>query len=108
MAEVDAGASQDYPARTSKVVRTPSGLSILVCRTNEQFYAVENRCSHLDQELAGGAIKKCFLFCPVHGARFDLRDGSPSGTLTTKPLRIFPVREENGRVLVSVSCDVVP
>ena len=100
---MDAGAAEDYGDRTSKVLETDGGLSILVCRTNGELYAVENRCSHLDQELDGGAIKKCYIFCPAHGARFDLRDGAPSGTLTIMPIRTFPVREEGGRVVVTVS-----
>lgn len=100
MEEIDAGAAGDYADRSGKALQTGSGFSILVCRSGGEFYAVENRCSHQNQELVGGAIKKCFLFCPVHGARFDLRDGSPSGTLTNKPIRTFPVREEDGRVIV--------
>lgn len=102
MEEIDAGAIGDYADRTGEVLQTGGSLSILVCRTGGKFYAVENRCSHLDQALAGGAIRKCFIFCPVHGARFDLRDGSPSGTLTKKPIRTFPVREEDGRVIVTL------
>lgn len=103
MEELDAGATGDYGDRTSKVLSAEGGLTILVCRTKDEFYAVENRCSHQEQALEGGAIKKCYIFCPVHGARFDLRDGKPSGTLTKKPIRTFPVREQNGRVIVTVS-----
>lgn len=100
--EVDAGAVMDYAFNTGKTLQVGGKLSILVCRTDSGFYAVENRCSHQHQELSGGTIKKCFIFCPVHGARFDLRDGSPSGALTKKPIRTFPVHEAGGRVIVTV------
>ncbi len=100
--EVDAGAAIDYANNTGKTLQIEGKLSILVCRTDGGFYAVENRCSHQLQELAGGTIKKFFIYCPVHGARFDLRDGSPSGALTKKPIRTFPVREEGGRVIVTL------
>lgn len=73
-------------------------LSVLVCRSGSGVFVVENRCSHQLAELAGGKVKGCYLFCPLHGVRFDLRDGSPSGTLTKKPITIYPSSVTDGAV----------
>lgn len=77
------------------------GRSILIARTAIGVFAVENQCSHAQQALEGGKMKAAHIFCPVHGVRFDLRDGCPSGTLTTKPIQTWPVTIEDGQILVS-------
>jgi 3-phenylpropionate/trans-cinnamate dioxygenase ferredoxin subunit len=43
------------------------------------------------------------VFCPLHGQRFDLKDGSPIGALTKKPIRVFPVKIENDDIFVDMS-----
>ena len=67
------------------------GISVLLCNAGGHIYAVENRCSHNGSPLEGGRIRGHSLFCPVHGARFDLRDGSTSGALTKVSIRTFAV-----------------
>ncbi|WP_445177210.1 Rieske (2Fe-2S) protein [Rhizorhapis sp. SPR117] len=93
-----ADAMQDGDSRAYDV----NGQAILLCKSDGAFYAVENRCSHALQALQGGAIRKCYIFCPVHGARFDLRDGSTAGTLTNKPIRTFAVRARGRSVEVLI------
>ena len=77
---------------------TVAGRSLLVCRSGAGVFVVENVCSHQLAELAGGKVKGPFLFCPLHGVRFDLRSGAPSGTLTKKPIRVFPTTVEGDAV----------
>lgn len=79
------------------------GVSVLLCNTKDGFFAVENVCSHQLTELEGGKIRGCFIFCPLHGQRFDLRDGKPIGQLTDKPIKTFPVTVENGEIFVRLA-----
>jgi len=72
--------------------------SVLVCRSSAGVFAVENRCSHQMAALEGGKVKGPNLFCPLHGVRFDLRSGAPSGNLTKKPIIIFPTTVVDGVV----------
>lgn len=72
------------------------GQSILVARAPMGLFAVGAICSHQYTPLEGGKMKACFIFCPLHGVRFDLRDGTPTGTLTDEPLPTFPIKEEDG------------
>ncbi len=78
------------------------GRCVLVCRAGGRVFAVENRCSHNGSSLEGGRIRGHYLFCPVHGARFDLRDGSTAGALTKVPLTSFPVALEEGRIAIGI------
>jgi 3-phenylpropionate/trans-cinnamate dioxygenase ferredoxin subunit len=81
---------------------TLNGRSVLVCRAAGELYAVENRCTHQEAELEGGRIRGCFISCPLHGVRFDLRDGNPIGQLTRVPLPTFEVRLVDGIIEVAV------
>ena len=66
-----------------------AGRSLLVCRSGAGVFVIENQCSHQLAKLEGGKVKGPHIFCPLHGVRFDLRDGKPNGTLTDKPIAVF-------------------
>lgn len=78
------------------------GKRVLVCRAGGTLYAVENRCTHQEAELEGGRIRGCFISCPLHGVKFDLRDGVPMGQLTRVPLPTFEIRVVDGVIEVAV------
>ena len=61
-----------------------------VVRVGDAVYALENMCSHAYSLLEGGKVKGPYIFCPLHGVRFNLRDGTPSGNLTKKPITVYP------------------
>jgi len=67
-------------------------------------YAIEDRCSHDDGPLCEGAWDgdDCTVVCPRHGARFDLVSGRPLSLPAYLPVRTFPVRVEDGMVVVDV------
>ena len=68
------------------------GRQVLIARAPMGLFAVGAICSHQYTPLEGGKMKACFLFCPLHGVRFDLRDGKPAGTLTDQPIPTWPVK----------------
>lgn len=78
------------------------GRSILICRTKTGLYAVDNLCSHQSSELEGGKVKAHFLFCPLHGVRFDMRDGSTKGKLTKDPIATFEARVVDDMIEVKI------
>ncbi len=92
----------DIPENNGKAFQI-GDISVLVCNTREGFFAVENACSHQLQALEGGKIRGCFIFCPLHGQRFSLKDGAPKGQLTDRPLRVFDVRVSEGEICVNPS-----
>lgn len=80
----------DLPVGANKAFKI-NGQSVLLCNTTTGVYAVENRCTHQLAPLEGGRIRGHLLFCPKHGQRFDLRDGTTSGPLTKVALTTFAV-----------------
>lgn len=77
-------------AEESNKAFTVEGRSVLVCRTSAGMFAIENKCSHQLATLEGGKMRGVHLFCPKHGARFDLRTGVPNG-MTKIPIQTYPV-----------------
>ncbi len=70
--------------------------AIAVYNIDGDYYAVEDRCSHDDGELAGGEVHGYELECPRHGARFDVRSGEALCAPAYEPIAKFPIRVENG------------
>jgi 3-phenylpropionate/trans-cinnamate dioxygenase ferredoxin subunit len=93
----------DLPSGRALVVEV-EGVRVALCRLGDGVYAVEDLCTHDDGPLGEGAIlmQEGQIECPRHGARFDIRTGAVCRMPAAVPVRVFPVRVENERVLVKV------
>lgn len=78
------------------------GLDILISLVYGQYYAVEAYCSHARQALATGRLQGYEVSCPLHGAKFDVRNGACTKRPAEVGLRSFPVTLEAGKVWVEV------
>tara|TARA_B100000700_G_scaffold114512_1_gene128768 strand:- start:740 stop:1057 length:318 start_codon:yes stop_codon:yes gene_type:complete len=76
------------------------GQAILICNTENGIFAVEDRCTHADIPLCGGQIVGNFITCPLHGAVFDLSDGSVQSPPAFEDLETYSVKIED--TLISV------
>lgn len=52
-----------------------NGKRLLLCRVNDEVYAVDDMCTHEDISLSLGALCEHRLRCPLHGSEFDVRTG---------------------------------
>lgn len=77
-------------------------VDVLLCRVDGRYYALANHCSHARQNLHTGRLRGHEIVCPLHGARFDIRDGRCLGAPATVPVQTFRVQIEGGKVNVSV------
>ena len=75
----------------------------LVHADDDQFYAVYDECSHAAVPLSEGEVDGCTLECWLHGSRFDLRTGAPTGLPATEPVPVYPVEIRDGEVYVSLT-----
>lgn len=90
----------DLPDNGKKLVMV-EGKAILLCHSDGQYFAVENRCTHDNEALLAGTVRKCTIVCPVHGARFRLKDGRSFGPPAFEPIATFPLRIEGDEIRVS-------
>ncbi|MEZ6063423.1 MAG: non-heme iron oxygenase ferredoxin subunit [Planctomycetaceae bacterium] len=84
----------DGQRRSVEVDETPA----LVIRLGDDYYVVEDVCSHDGQPLTNGDIQNCAIVCPRHGARFDLKTGAALCMPATRPIRTFRTEIRDGAV----------
>ena len=82
---------------------TSISVEIAVAHDGEEYFAVEDICSHAAVALSEGEIEGCTLECWLHGSRFDLRTGEPTGLPATEPVAVFPVEIRDGDIYVSTT-----
>lgn len=76
---------------------------IVLCRVAGQLHAVADNCSHRDAQLSEGRLRGPLLTCPLHGAQFDVRDGSHQGPPAVEGIPCYPVTETPEGAFVSFS-----
>ncbi|HEV3472056.1 MAG TPA: non-heme iron oxygenase ferredoxin subunit [Actinomycetota bacterium] len=71
-------------------------------RVGTEVYAVNDYCTHEETYLTDGEfeIEDMEVECPLHGSRFDVRDGSVRILPATKPVATYPVKIEGDLVSV--------
>ncbi len=78
------------------------GTPVCVAKSQGEIYALLDECSHAEVALSDGEIEGGTVECWLHGSRFDLRTGKPTGPPATEPVPTFPVRIDGDDVLVAV------
>ncbi|WP_372734359.1 non-heme iron oxygenase ferredoxin subunit [Nocardioides sp.] len=64
---------------------------VAVARNQDEVFAIQDLCSHANVALSEGEVQDCTVECWLHGSRFDLRTGKPTGLPATEPVSTFPV-----------------
>lgn len=82
------------------------GVPIAVFRTeDDEFYAVDDTCTHQDASLADGWLDGCEVECPLHASRFDLRTGTVDAPPAKRPIRTHQVTLDDDTVYLTLSSD---
>ena len=77
-------------------------VDVAIVRTEGEVFAIHDECSHASIPLSEGDIDDCHVECWLHGSRFDLRTGKPTGLPATEPVATFPVDVRDGDVYVDI------
>jgi 3-phenylpropionate/trans-cinnamate dioxygenase ferredoxin subunit len=85
------------------VAATVDGVDVAVVRDGDDVYAIYDECSHAAIPLSEGDLEGCEIECWLHGSRFDLRTGKPTGPPATEPVSTYPVKIDGDDVLVDVA-----
>jgi 3-phenylpropionate/trans-cinnamate dioxygenase ferredoxin subunit len=76
---------------------------VAIARHGDEFFAVQDECSHANIALSEGEVDDCTVECWLHGSRFDLRTGKPTGLPATEPVATFPVEVRQDEVYVDTT-----
>ena len=96
---VRACAVDDVPESTALRV-VLDGVPVCVVRSEGEFYAIHDVCSHADVALSDGDVEDGTIECWLHGSRFDLSTGRPTGLPAICPVPVYPVKRDGDDLLV--------
>jgi len=82
----------DHAGRTFAIYRSE----------DDEYYATDGLCTHEKVHLADGLVMGNIIECPKHNGRFDYRTGDAKGAPVCVNLRTYPVRVEDGAVLIDM------
>ena len=78
------------------------GVPVCVALTQGEVFALSDICSHADVNLSDGDVEDGTVECWLHGSRFDLRSGRPTGLPANRPVPTYPVKIDGDDVYVAV------
>jgi 3-phenylpropionate/trans-cinnamate dioxygenase ferredoxin subunit len=79
------------------------GRPIAIVRSKGRVYAIHDVCSHAQVALSEGEIEDGTIECWLHGSRFDMASGRPTGLPATEPVPVYPVKIEDDDVYVAMN-----
>jgi 3-phenylpropionate/trans-cinnamate dioxygenase ferredoxin subunit len=93
---------EDVPKGGTLAVSAEGVEIAIVHGEDDQFYAIYDECSHAEIPLSEGDVDGHTVECWLHGSRFDLRTGKPTGLPATEPVPVYPVEVRDGDVHLSL------
>jgi nitrite reductase (NADH) small subunit len=95
------GRVEDVPLGEGRAF-VAGGVQVAVFRLrNGSLHATQAACPHAGGPLADGQTDPNVLVCPLHLYTYRWADGSSPGGAAG--IRVFPVREEDGALVVEIS-----
>jgi 3-phenylpropionate/trans-cinnamate dioxygenase ferredoxin component len=100
--KIQVGTLEDFPLYTQKSLEFGEDY-VLVLHSLSGFWAIEDRCSHDDNELLGGTVEERdglapSIKCLRHGAKFDLETGKALCLPAVKNIKNYRAWAEQGLV----------
>ncbi len=80
------------------------GVDVAIVRTEDEVYAIQDECSHAAIALSEGDVDTDAgeIECWLHGSRFDLRSGKPTGLPAYEPVPVYACKVEGDAIVVDV------
>jgi nitrite reductase/ring-hydroxylating ferredoxin subunit len=96
-------ASRDLLAARDRVAIVCEGHRVALYRLGDEIWATSDACPHLGASLSEGCVVEGFIECPLHHALFDIRTGAADGSVTSRPVRTYPVRVEGDAIYLDLA-----
>jgi 3-phenylpropionate/trans-cinnamate dioxygenase ferredoxin component len=102
MAEFITVATTDEMKPGERIVVEVKDHYVAVFNVDDQYYAIEDVCTHDDGPLAEGELQGYVIECPRHGAQFDIRTGKVLRFPAITPVPRYEVRVQDGEIQVRI------
>jgi 3-phenylpropionate/trans-cinnamate dioxygenase ferredoxin subunit len=81
---------------------TVGEVPIAIVRAGGALHAIHNVCTHQYALLSDGYVEDGYIECPLHQGRFELTTGRALCAPVTEPVKVYPVKVEDGKILVEM------
>jgi nitrite reductase/ring-hydroxylating ferredoxin subunit len=78
-------------------------VKIGIFKAEDQYFAINNICTHAYAELTNGFQEGCLVECPLHAGFFDVRTGAGQGSPIEQDVATYPTKLEDGWVHVELA-----
>lgn len=92
----------EIPDPGRKVVNVEDRM-IVILRVGDDYFAIDDVCTHDDGPLSEGELEEYAIACPRHGAKFDIRNGKVLSMPATRPTVSHQVKVAGEEILVRLS-----
>jgi 3-phenylpropionate/trans-cinnamate dioxygenase ferredoxin subunit len=76
---------------------------VALFKVDDQFFALDDVCTHDGGPLAEGKLEDHTIACPRHGAKFDIRTGKALTMPATQPTVAHEVKVVGEEILVKLT-----
>ena len=76
------------------------GTDVAIFKIDDEFFAIEDVCSHDGTEIASGELDGDEIICPRHGARFCVKTGAVKSAPAYEDIHSYPIRIVEGMVQI--------
>ena len=90
------------PAAGEVKVIFPRGERIALANLDDEYYALDDLCTHDFAPLDQGEVVGDQIECPRHGARFDVRTGKAMTLPAIHPIKTYPTRVVGNDIEIEV------
>ena len=90
---------KDLPSGKAIAVEV-NGKQIALFNVNNQYYAIEDTCTHAGGSLSEGDVEGTIVTCPWHGATFDITNGKVLSEPASEGVKNYKVRIEGEEIKI--------
>ncbi|MDB4022278.1 non-heme iron oxygenase ferredoxin subunit [Litorivicinus sp.] len=81
---------------------TANGTDIALFRVEDNFYALDDMCSHGPGSLSEGYLEDFNIECDFHNGAFDIRTGEVTAPPCMDPVKSYVVVRKDGKVFIEI------
>lgn len=92
-------------ANAGKLILEVDDRMVVLLHINEQFFCIDDVCTHDGGPLGEGELCGFELACPRHGAKFDVRTGAAITMPATEATVVHEIKIEGDNVFIRIKED---
>lgn len=80
----------------------PDGIKVALFKIDEEFCAIDDKCTHGNASLSDGWQEGDVIECPFHGGSFNVRTGEPVSFPCVEPVRTYQVKLDGDMIAIGL------